>query len=264
MLKDLEGSLKASSNFLESHRTVSGPGTRSEYHEYRSYSSGGTGGGGAGNPNADFNLERQVQHMMPPGSLHTANGFSSQQQQQQQQQQMSSSSKQQSSYTSYKVQSNQYGSGGERIEQVELFSFLTVIFFNRNFSCQDRPGSRLKQNIDDLDSLLYDLNHAQNQRKPPSTSGTGGDYTASDDYSFHEGTQVTIYIKNTQKQDCKANFIQGHVKKTASAYNEQSYQVATAQPPSPIGQRRTQPRRQSPQRQVITFSRMRLSRRNTT
>lgn len=41
MLKDLEGSLKASSNYIESHRTVQGPTGTQEYHEYRSYSSCG-------------------------------------------------------------------------------------------------------------------------------------------------------------------------------------------------------------------------------
>ena len=47
--------------------------------------------------------------------------------------------------TTYKVQSNQYGSSGERIVAED----------------DDRPASRLKQNIDDLDTLLYDLNNAR-------------------------------------------------------------------------------------------------------
>merc|ERR1712018_246701 len=70
MLKEMDNALKASSNFIETHRSSSssGPNSRStqEYHEYRSYSNGGTnrGGGGGG----EFNLERQVQHMMPPPS----------------------------------------------------------------------------------------------------------------------------------------------------------------------------------------------------
>ena len=66
LLKEMDNALKASSNFIESHRSSStaGPNSRSttEYHEYRSYSNGGTKGGG------EFNLERQVQHMMPPPS----------------------------------------------------------------------------------------------------------------------------------------------------------------------------------------------------
>merc|ERR1712001_492636 len=67
MLKEMDNALKASSNFIESHRSSSstGPNSRStqEYHEYRSYSNGGTNRGGAGG--GEFNLERQVQHMMP-------------------------------------------------------------------------------------------------------------------------------------------------------------------------------------------------------
>ena len=70
MLKEMDNALKASSNFIETHRSSSssGPNSRStqEYHEYRSYSNGGTNrGGGSG---GEFNLERQVQHMMPPPS----------------------------------------------------------------------------------------------------------------------------------------------------------------------------------------------------
>jgi len=69
LLKEMDNALKASSNFIESHRSSStaGPNSRSttEYHEYRSYSNGGTKGGNAGR---EFNLERQVQHMMPPPS----------------------------------------------------------------------------------------------------------------------------------------------------------------------------------------------------
>ena len=69
MLKEMDNALKASSNFIESHRSSSstGPNSRStqEYHEYRSYSNGGNRGNTGG---GDFNLERQVQHMMPPPS----------------------------------------------------------------------------------------------------------------------------------------------------------------------------------------------------
>ena len=70
LLKEMDNALKASSNFIETHRSSStaGPNSKStsEYHEYRSYSNGGSnrGGGGGG----EFNLERQVQHMMPPPS----------------------------------------------------------------------------------------------------------------------------------------------------------------------------------------------------
>merc|ERR1712226_1163155 len=70
LLKEMDNALKASSNFIETHRSSSntGPNSRStqEYHEYRSYSNGGTNRGNTGG--GEFNLERQVQHMMPPPS----------------------------------------------------------------------------------------------------------------------------------------------------------------------------------------------------
>ena len=80
-----------------------------------------------------------------------------------------------------------------------------------------RPGSRLKANIDELDTLLSDLNNAQNTR---STS-------SADDY----GDQ---------------NHLQGHVKKTVhsmSTANEYSMNTASSEynrqkPPSPSPTRR--------------------------
>ena len=70
LLKEMDNALKASSNFIETHRSSSstGPNSKStqEYHEYRSYSNGGTNRGNTGG--GEFNLERQVQHMMPPPS----------------------------------------------------------------------------------------------------------------------------------------------------------------------------------------------------
>merc|ERR1719297_699972 len=78
-----------------------------------------------------------------------------------------SSSKQ--SYTSYKVQSNSYTSRHLDSHQQE--------------QDQDRPGSRLKANIDELDTLLSDLNNAKG-------GGGGNDYT-SDDYSFSTAGQRT-------------------------------------------------------------------------
>ena len=75
----------------------------------------------------------------------------------------------------------------------------------------ERPGSRLKQNIDDLDNLLSDLNNAKSQPGP--------DYTASsDDYSFSEGHQ-------------------GHVKHTVRNFNDYSYQTSSGKPPSPSPRR---------------------------
>jgi hypothetical protein len=216
MLKDLEGSLKASTNYIESHRSYSGPTGTQEYHEVRSYSSGG----GAGDQphsaatvpiNDDFNLERQVQHMMPSSSVAT-NGSSSSQLQSAN---MVSSVQQNKSYTTYKVQTNQYGNSGERIASGDQ---------------QERPGSRLKQNIDELDTLLYDLNNARKM-----SSDAGGDYTASsitpgnmssDDYSFNDSAHL-----------------QDHVKKTVHSYNAYNYQTdqsgPSGKPPSPSPRRRT-------------------------
>lgn len=83
------------------------------------------------------------------------------------------------SYTSYKVQSNSYTS--------------------RHLDCQpeqdpDRPGSRLKANIDELDTLLSDLNNAQS-----TSNNARHQETSSEDY----GDQL-----------------QGQVKKTISSMNE--------------------------------------------
>merc|ERR1712001_2318 len=57
MLKDLDQALKASTNYIESHRTVQLPNGTQEIHEYRSTSSSGTPRNVAA---GDFNLERQV------------------------------------------------------------------------------------------------------------------------------------------------------------------------------------------------------------
>ena len=84
------------------------------------------------------------------------------------------------SYTSYKVQSNSYTS--------------------RHLDCQpeqdnpDRPGSRLKANIDELDTLLSDLNNAQS-----TSNNNRHQETSSEDYGDH---------------------LQGQVKKTISSMNE--------------------------------------------
>jgi len=63
-LKDLEGSLKETSNYIESRRQARpGGGHSSERSQYRTYA----GEGGEG-----FDLERHVQHMMPGGSASAA------------------------------------------------------------------------------------------------------------------------------------------------------------------------------------------------
>ena len=86
-----------------------------------------------------------------------------------------------------------YGATGERISDDD-----------------DRPASRLKQNIDDLDTLLYDLNNARHLS--PET-GAGPDYgnigdntgagnmgLDSDDYDENAGHQVqSVPEKVTQK-----------------------------------------------------------------
>ena len=65
MLKDLDTALKASTNYIESHRTVQMPNGTQEYHEYRSTST--SGGGNPGRIN-DFNLERQASHVVGRGN----------------------------------------------------------------------------------------------------------------------------------------------------------------------------------------------------
>lgn len=69
-----------------------------------------------------------------------------------------------SSYTSYKVQSNSYSSAGSRIDY--------------DSAANERPGSRLKANIDELDTLLSDLNNAQHHRST-------NQETSSEDYGDH-------------------------------------------------------------------------------
>ena len=60
MLKDLDAALKASSNYIESHRTVQMPNGTQEFHEYRSTTtSGNQNGAMPRNVSDDFNLERQ-------------------------------------------------------------------------------------------------------------------------------------------------------------------------------------------------------------
>jgi hypothetical protein len=147
-------------------------------------------------------LEKQVQHMMPPPSpslsgliqrSNNARNISSSQQQQ------SSSSQ---SYTSYsKVQSNQYSSSGDRVQSVTN---------EPTPAAEDRPGSRLKQNIDELDTLLSDLNNAK--------GGGGNDYT-SDDYSFSTAGQRT-YNSSTHE------------------YHSQVQNSTAGKPPSPSPRRR--------------------------
>jgi len=83
----------------------------------------------------------------------------------------------------------------------------------------NRPGSRLKQNIDELDTLLYDLNsakgsssttsqhHSQRLHQNDYQSQRSGGGISSDDYSLSDSG------------------LQGHVKKTVSSFNEYNQQV---------------------------------------
>jgi len=209
VLKDLEDGLVKSSNYIqESHGKYVGPEGTKEWHEVNRDAK----------PTQEFNLEMQVQHMMP--SIMSANNSKpaatvSQPHYQQQQQQQFQQQQQQQQFTAYKVQSNQYvGGGGERVTGGD--------------DDDERPGSRLKQNIDDLDSLLYDLNNARN------LSPDGGpEYTASSD---NFGLDSDDYSETVGKE--------GHVKRTVTAFNEYSTNMAHAdvatKPPSPS------PRRKAP------------------
>ena len=224
MLKDLDNALKASSNYIETHRTVRGPeGTTREYHEVRSFSSGGdrAATGGRADP-GDFNLERQVQHMIPVNAASNVSldrNYSSLQSAN-----MVSSVQQQKTYTTYKVQSNQYSTTGERMTPVD-------------YNDGERPGSRLKQNIDELDTLLSDLNNARG------TNGDSGRHTS--EYQPHGASSDDYSLSDTG--------LQGNVKKTVSSFNEYNYQTSSGgqqqtsggdyysrKPPSPLpGRRRT-------------------------
>jgi len=197
VLKDLENGLKKSTNYIqESHKQYVGPEGSQEWHEVKR----------GGDPNV-FDLEQQVQHMIPSTMQDKRTNMSSIQQN-------TSSQNTSNQFTTYKVQSNQYSGGGERITSPVMDD-------------DDRPGSRLKQNIDELDTLLYDLNNARNL-----SPDVGADYGASslgqsvgldsDDYDETVGTQ-------------------GHVKRTVNAFNEYTQQMSTSKPPSPSPRRKTQP-----------------------
>ena len=195
VLKDLEDGLVKSSHYIqESHGKVVGPEGTREWHDVKRDDK----------PPEDFNLAMQVQHMMPSilsTNTSTVNNTRSAVNQQQQQQQ----------YTAYKVQSNQYTTGGEPEEDDE------------------RPGSRLKQNIDELDTLLYDLNNARNL----SPEGDGPEYPA---VSENFGLDSDDYDETAGKE--------GHVKRTVHAFNEYSAHMSSVdnakKPPSPS------PRRKAP------------------
>merc|ERR1712064_175989 len=202
VLKDLENGLKKSQNYIEeSHKRYQGPDGNQEWREVRR-------GGDPG----DYNLEQQVQYM-----IKDMDSDSGQDRRMQNQNSSSNYSASNQPYatanqlTTYKVQSNQYGASGERIT---------------NSDEDDRPASRLKQNIDDLDTLLYDLNNA---RHLSPESGAGPDYG-------NTGRQCGLDSDDYDET--------GHVKRTVQAFNEFSQQSSTqvsSKPPSPSPRRKTQP-----------------------
>ena len=205
-LHNLERGVLKSTNYIqESHKNVSSPEATMEWHMVKQ---------GGDQPGEEFNLERQVQHMMPSaGRLQEkrdnfmAAGSSEKRsiasQQQQQQQHL----------TTYKVQSNQYTGASDRLTS------LSPTWDNQDDD--NRPGSRLKQNIDDLDHLLSDLNNARN------LSPEGADYTTS------SGGMVGLDSDDYSEMVGK----QGHVRRTVNAFNEYSAQMAATdyskKPPSP-------------------------------
>merc|ERR1712038_1851862 len=180
LLKEMDNALKASSNFIETHRSSStaGPNSKStsEYHEYRSYSNGGSNRGGGG----EFNLERQVQHMMPPPSPSLSGLMERSNQQRNFSTMTSHQQQQQSTHTTYKVQSNQYSSTSNN-------QMITSYNDDMNGQDNERPGSRLKQNIDELDTLLSDLNNARKD-----TPSGGQDYNlSSNEYNYNQTSSST-------------------------------------------------------------------------
>ena len=118
------------------------------------------------------------------------------------------------SYTSYKVQSNSYTTGGERVEYEDHSGGGTT----------ERPGSRLKANIDELDTLLSDLNNAQRQ--------SGG---ASQHHSRHDA-----FVSSSEDYGDQST-MQGRVKTTVSSLNEYTMSGSdyNRKPPSPSPKRRT-------------------------
>ena len=163
-----------------------------------------------------FNLEQQVQHMIPQAMQQRQQTSSSVQQQKTQQQSSYSQNVQQQQYNQvYKVQSNQYSGSGERITGQQ----------QQAVEDDERPGSRLKQNIDELDTLLYDLNNARNLSPETAEYGTTAPSSQgpldSDDYDETVGTT-------------------GHVKRTVSAFNEYTSQQG-GKPPSPSPRRKPSP-----------------------
>ena len=216
VLRDLEdGLVKSSAYIQEQHRAVDGPDGKQEWHEVRR----------GGDPDT-FNLEQQVQHMIP-ANLQQEQQRSVQQQQRSVQQSSQQSSQQNTSQYQQlsKVQSNVYGNTGERItQQQHQQQHQQQQQQQLPEQEEDRPSSRLKQNIDELDTLLYDLNNARNL-SPDGQADYGNSpqqpLLDSDDYDETVGTT-------------------GHVKRTANAFEHYTAQTYS-KPPSPSPRRKPSP-----------------------
>ena len=97
-------------------------------------------------------------------------------------------------FFSLQVQSNSYssggpaGNGGSRVEYQNSSSANQQTSAN---SAENRPGSRLKANIDELDTLLSDLNNAQTQR----STNTQQHETSSEDYGEQSSTHLQVSIQ---------------------------------------------------------------------
>ena len=98
------------------------------------------------------------------------------------------------SFFSLQVQSNSYSSGGSAPanggSRVEYQSSTANQQTSAN-SAENRPGSRLKANIDELDTLLSDLNNAQTQRSTNSQQHE----TSSEDYGEQSSTHLQVSIQ---------------------------------------------------------------------
>ena len=96
-------------------------------------------------------------------------------------------------FFSLQVQSNSYssggsaGNGGSRVEYQNSSAANQQTSAN---SAENRPGSRLKANIDELDTLLSDLNNAQTQRSTNSQQHE----TSSEDYGEQSSTHLQVSI----------------------------------------------------------------------
>ena len=99
------------------------------------------------------------------------------------------------SFFSLQVQSNSYTSGGSAPanggSRVEYQNSSTANQQTSANSAENRPGSRLKANIDELDTLLSDLNNAQTQRSTNSQQHE----TSSEDYGEQSSTHLQVSIQ---------------------------------------------------------------------